>query len=181
MDTLDLYRSATLKRDGSCFVPGSDTAAKTLERFFPDDRAVMMYWDDRSYQHLKLFFGAISAAFDNWPEVYERQFRTPEELRAWLICSAGPEWREVAQIPGRNSPEVVLEIVQTVIDMLHGLAFPAVYNGNVAVTKPISIAYKKLQQKKFNDLSNGVSQTLIDVMGVSLDDFKAGIRFGDAA
>lgn len=48
----------------------------------------------RSIDQHRRFYGLVKKAFGQWPEKSDFQPEDEEHLRQWLICAAGPQWRE---------------------------------------------------------------------------------------
>lgn len=118
----------------------------------------------RSVEQHRRYFALIRVAFDNWPESDERQFSSPEELRAYLQMKVG--YREVgAKIPlsGLNRERATM-LAEAAIRAAGSYAVPVLYNDQLIVFRPKSIAFDKLKHadacKLFDDVADLIEQSI---------------------
>lgn len=127
----------------------------------------------RSSEDHRRFFALISAAFSQWPEAHEFQPDSPEHLRAWLLCKAN--YRDTTTIPveyAEDQPgmlKLVLLTAEAAIKAAKGYAFVRPHGHGLAVFSAKSIAWDKIDQKKFNGIRDSVSEILETELGVSAD------------
>lgn len=129
----------------------------------------------RSKPHHNLFFAVVALAFKNWPESSDFLPDSTEHLRAYLICSAAPEFREALftidmRTPNFNEMVTALGIAGA----QKRICFPRVdfKRGKMYIVAPKSIAWEKMDQAQINELSNKVSEVLLEETGLSFDDYK---------
>lgn len=127
----------------------------------------------RSLPDHRRFFGLIAAAFEQWPEDHSFTPESAEHLRAWLTCKAG--WRESTPI---HMPDMATDrmkdlfrlSIEAAIAAAGGTAFVVPYRDVVAVIRPKSIAWDKIDQKEFGKLRDAVSDVIEAEIGVKADD-----------
>ena len=123
----------------------------------------------RSVPQLRRYFSLIRAAFQHWPEGHERQFSSPEELRAFLQMKAGH--RVVgASIPlaGINKERALL-LVEAGIRAAGSMAFPVIHGSQVVVFRPKSIAFDKLDHTAACKLMEAVEDVILAETGLQPD------------
>jgi hypothetical protein len=128
--------------------------------------------EKRSLQHLNMFFAAIRQAHDNWPESHSFQPDSPEHLRAWLLCKAGYRDTLVHEVKDGADPVWLADTIETSMRILKGHSFVVHDHNRVIVITPKSIAFAKLKQSEFNEISQDVSDVLHAEIGISLNDLK---------
>ncbi len=138
----------------------------------------------RSAPHHRLFFAAISEAFNQWPESHSFQPDNSEHLRAWLLVKAGYREKPLAtRIEGDvPSASLMADFVERVVAVTMGTGkygFAVVHGEHLIVLTPRSIAWEELEQNDFNVVSQKVSDVLKAEVNMSLDDFKR--EAGEAA
>ena len=126
----------------------------------------------RSSDHHRFFFAAIAEACSNWPETHSFQPDSPEHLRAWLLCKAGYRTTTKHEVMQGFDPRVMADIIEASINQTGGFGFVVHYQNYIAVLTPKSIAWAKLDQKEFTQISNDVSAVLAKEINLSLDDLK---------
>lgn len=128
----------------------------------------------RSSPHHRLFFAAIQAAFDNWPERHPEQFEKAEELRGWLLCKAGYSNKIKLELGHPDYASKCAEMFSFFIKEAFGhrcIFFKSHKNFLVGFV-PESIAWDKMDQSEFTELSQKVSDVLKTEINMSLEDFK---------
>lgn len=131
----------------------------------------------RSSPHHRLFFAAIQAAFDSWPEDKEEQFENKEEFRAWLICKAGYHNQIKLELDHPDYASKCAEMFSFFIKEAFGQRsiFFKSHNTFLVGFVPQSIAWDKMDQSEFTELSQKVSDVLKAECEMNLDDFKRAI------
>jgi hypothetical protein len=99
----------------------------------------------RSVPHLRRYFALIRETFKHWPESHERQFTSPQELRAWLQMKAGHR-DHVATIPitGMRKEHAIV-LVEAAIRASGSYSMPVPHKEQIAIFRPRSIAFAKLE------------------------------------
>jgi hypothetical protein len=108
----------------------------------------------------------IKAAFHHWPESAERQFASPDELRAYLQMKAGH--REIgATIPlsGMNKDRAVF-LAEAAIRAAGSFAMPVLHGDTLVIFKPKSIAFAKLSHAEFCRLNDEVDDVIFAETGM---------------
>lgn len=111
----------------------------------------------------------IKVAFDNWPESDERQFASAEELRKYLQMKAG--YRDVgAKIPlvGLNRERATM-LAEAAIRAAGSYAVPVLFDDQLVVFRPRSIAFEKLSHKDACKLFDDVADLIEQTIGVTAD------------
>jgi len=126
----------------------------------------------RSHDHHRFFFAAIAEAYANWPEGHEFNPQSSEHLRAWLLCKAGYRDTTTHHLEDVKLADTMCEVINKSLDHCESYGFAVFSNSTVYVLKPKSIAWAKLDQKQFNEISNEVSLVLLNETKLSLDDYK---------
>lgn len=128
----------------------------------------------RSSPHHKLFFAAIQAAYDNWPEDKEEQFENKEEFRAWLLCKAGYHDQIKLELDHPDYASKCAEMFAFFIKEAFGQRsiFFKSHKTFLVGFVPQSIAWDKMEQSEFTALTQKVSDILNAEINMSLDDFK---------
>lgn len=130
----------------------------------------------RSLSDHRRFFALVNAAFGTWPENHPFQPESADHLRAWLTCKAG--YRESTPI---HMPDMATDrmrdlfrlSIEAAICAAGGVAFVVPYQDVVAVIRPKSIAWDKLDQKEFGRLRDAVSDVIEAEMGVKAEQLLA--------
>lgn len=132
----------------------------------------------RSIDQHRRFYGLVKAAFENWPEHAEFRPESAEHLRKYLICRAGPQWRNVTEIPvpfAEDQPgltRLAAHMMQQAAEAAGGYAFPRVdmNGGRVALYTAKSIRFGEMSHLEFCALSDAVDEVLRAEIGVSADE-----------
>ena len=128
----------------------------------------------RSPADHRRFFAMIAAAYSHWREAHEFTPDSPEHLRKWLLCKAGyRESTEIAADITEDQPALAKLIALTIESALkaaNSSAFVRVYGDRVAVHAAKSIAFDKLDQKKFGQIREAVEQIIGEELGVPTDE-----------
>lgn len=124
----------------------------------------------RSIEQHKRLFGLIRAAFDQWPETYERQFADAGELRSFLIMKAG--WKEVAlrmPLVGLKL-DLVVAVVGAALKAVHAHAITVPHNNQLVIIKPKSIKFQSMKHLEFCDLNNSIDLVIQEVFHMTGDE-----------
>ncbi len=130
----------------------------------------------RSLPDHRRFFALIKAAFEQWPDGHDFTPESSEHLRAWLTCKAG--YRESTPI---HMPDMATDrmrdlfrlSIEAAITAAGSVAFVVPYRDVVAVVRPKSIAWDKIDQREFSQLRDAVSDVIEAEIGVSVDKLLA--------
>lgn len=115
-------------------------------------------------------FKMISLAYQNWPEDHDFQPQNAEHLRAWLICKAGPDWRnaQCTFLPD-GSREALFAIIRDVLkDNLK--KFPILYRDGIAVISPKSMSFAAMSQSEFGRLRDAITDVIEHEIGCKVED-----------
>lgn len=112
----------------------------------------------------------IKAACHHWPETHERQWSSPEELRAWLQMKAGA--REVgAQIPLAGiSKERAIMLAEAAIRGSGSYAMPVMHDDLLVIFRPKSISFARMAAAEFCQLNDDVAAIIATETGLSVED-----------
>lgn len=127
----------------------------------------------RSLPDHRRFFALVAKAFENWPEHHDFQPENSEHLRSWLTCKAG--YRESTPI---HMPDMATDrmrdlfrlSIEAAIAAAGGVAFVVPYRDVVAVVRPKSIAWDKIDQREFSKLRDAVSDVIEAETGIKVED-----------
>jgi hypothetical protein len=131
----------------------------------------------RSIDQHRRFYGLVRKAFHAWPEKSEFQPESEDHLRQWLICAAGPQWRESAtqEVP----PQLRNEALAPFVDRFAvGIAkrtgkypFPRLntWTWKCTVYTARSIKFSEMPHLEFSALSNSVDEVIGAELGVEAD------------
>lgn len=127
----------------------------------------------RRKKHHRLYFAAIRVAFDNWPEMHDFQPKDHEELRAWLQCKSGHRntYGETLRNDGHDAHRMV-EFTQKAMAMIRaagGYGFFAEHNGSIVLLTPKSVAYDKLDEAQFSEVSGPVFDAIERETGMTVE------------
>lgn len=123
----------------------------------------------RSYQQLKRFFAIVRQAWHHWPE-YAKKVDSEDDLRRWLTMSAG--YRKIgARIPlkGINSDAAKMLFTEA-IKGAGAYAHPVVFDDELIIWTPRSIAFNSMGPSEFNDLCDKVSDVIEAQTGLRVED-----------
>lgn len=123
----------------------------------------------RSYPQLKRYFALLKAALAHWPEQYDYQFTSVDELRSYLQMKAG--YREVgAQIPlvGLNAGRAKM-LAEAAIRATKSYAIPVLHGDTLVIFRPKSISFSKLPHHEACRLFADVESAIEQIIGVSAD------------
>jgi hypothetical protein len=132
----------------------------------------------RSIDQHRRFYGLVAKAFEQWPHAAEFQPESAEHLRKYLICRAGPQWRNVTEIPvpfAEDQPaltRLAATMMQQAAEAAGGYAFPRVdaNGGRVALYTAKSIKFAEMPHLEFCALSEAVDEVIKAELGVEPDD-----------
>lgn len=127
----------------------------------------------RSLPDHRRFFALVAKAYENWPEHHDFQPENSEHLRSWLTCKAG--YRESTPI---HMPDMATDrmrdlfrlSIEAAITAAGGVAFVVPYRDVVAVVRPKSIAWDKIDQREFSKLRDAVSDVIEAETGIKVED-----------
>jgi hypothetical protein len=125
----------------------------------------------RSLSDHRRLMAIIHQAFENWPETHDYQPETAEMLRAWLICKAGPQFRETTPIlVGDEIGDVTLLriAIEAAIRAAGGMAFVVPVSNGVAVVRPKSMSFRAMAQSEFSRLRDAIEEVIGVEMGTKL-------------
>ena len=135
---------------------------------------------NRSYQHLKLFFAFIEAAYLQWPVTKEWRPGSKEELRAWALIKAGHRHTSLYTFDTEEEAKLVCKVMEQ--DYAHERetghfvwVVPFKEGGKTkgaAKMKAASIKFTKLDQSRFNEVSAGVITAIEDEAGIDFDAWR---------
>ena len=131
----------------------------------------------RSIDQHRRFYGLVAKAFEHWPDHAEFRPESAEHLRKYLICRAGPQWRNVTEIPvpfAEDQPgltRLAAHLMQQAAEAAGGYAFPRVdmNGGRVALYTAKSIKFAEMPHLEFCALSEAVDEVIKAEMGVEPD------------
>ena len=131
----------------------------------------------RSIDQHRRFYGLVRKAFANWPERSEFKPEDEDHLRQWLICAAGPQWREhsTQEVPAplRNeSLAPFVELFAAAIAARTGRRpFPRLntWTWKCTVYTAKSIKFSEMPHLEFCALSNAVDEVVKAEIGVEPD------------
>lgn len=128
----------------------------------------------RSSPDHRRLFALIAAAFSQWPEGHSFQPANSEDLRAWLICKAGPDWREATPILlGEDADAATRAMfrmgIEAAVRAAHGKAFVIPFGVGVAVVTPKSMSFSKMSQSEFSRLRDAISDVIEAELGCKID------------
>jgi hypothetical protein len=124
--------------------------------------------------HARLF-ALIHAAYQQWPEASSFQPANSEDLRAWLICKAGPEFRRSTPILlDPDADEATKEVfrigIQEAIKAATGKAFVIPFGSGVAVVAPVSMSFSRMDQRTFSRLRDAITDIIEAELGCKVED-----------
>lgn len=135
--------------------------------------------DARSAEHLRAFFGFIKFVFENWPGEATFTPDNPEHLRAYLLVKAGHRQpHHLFRFANKRELQIVQGFVieEMRADRARGVyGWPVDMDGGLAILRPASIAFDKISQKKFNEVSEAVFKVIYDLTGIDFNDWKEGL------
>ena len=112
----------------------------------------------RSPEHHRRYFKVISLAFHHWPETHKEQFSDLEAFRAWVQMKAGHYNSTSVEIEGDS--DVAIRAATVALRAAGSYARARVIHDRLFVYSPKSIAFSKLSQSEFNELSAQVEAVL---------------------
>jgi hypothetical protein len=138
----------------------------------------------RSVPDHRRLMALIHKALHNWPEAHPFKPLNFDHLRAWLVCSAGPEWRVVkCTFLDANTRSIVAEALR---DILDGKAtegeqgsedmqpivtrFVKEFSDGVAVFAPKSMKFEAMEQAEFRRLRDAITEVIEAEIGCKADD-----------
>lgn len=129
--------------------------------------------EKRSSPDHRRLFKLIAVAFHHWPESFE-EFSpdSAEHLRAWLICKAGPEFRNVTtfELPHADDPVVVARMMEFAEDLLESSNGFGRWKGlTLHKFTPKSMSFEKMGRKEFNALREAITEVIEGVIGMDAE------------
>ena len=175
-----------LKWNGSVLIPDQPRDKAKIGDAFEAGKLVRAALKlPRRKKHHRAFFGYIAAAFDNWPEGYDRfQPDNSEHLRAWLLKECGH--RKVLHMFCQTMAQV--EVARMYMEFIrqHGqysfLDFKPRIRGattednngfDVEISVADSVAFDKLDQKRFAEVSQPAFDLVASIWGVDFAAWKS--------
>jgi hypothetical protein len=119
--------------------------------------------------HARLF-ALVHKAFHQWPEGHKFAPQNAEHLRAWLVCKAGPEWRNArATVLDGGEKSLIAEALR------HALGddqkrFVVEFPGGVAVISPKSMSFTAMSQAEFGKLRDAITDVIEAEIGCTVAD-----------
>jgi hypothetical protein len=154
-----------LKRVGRTLMPTCAESEGELIKLPVNRPLRVRVFQQRSAKAHRLYFAAIRAAFENWPESYsDFQPDRPEHLRHWLQCKAGAEWRDIIDFPVSAHAAVV-----ALIEKLRSedrSAFVRAAGDKLRVFVPKSIAFDEMDEAAMLPLRDAVFAIIEEIVGV---------------
>jgi len=131
----------------------------------------------RSLDQHKRFYGLVKASFGAWPERSEFQPENEDHLRHWIICAAGPQWRDAVtqEVPEPLRNEALAPFVhlfaRSVAQATGRYPFPRLntWTWKCTVYTARSIKFSEMPHSEFSALSNAVDEVLRAELGVDPD------------
>lgn len=163
-----------VRRKGDILMPADNEALETILKIAEGQMVKCKISKKRSSPHHRLFFGAIKAAYDNWPEQHPEKFTDEEELRGWLLCKAGHCSQIKLELDRPDYASKAAEMFSFFIIKAFGkrTVFFKSYESFLIGYIPESIAQDVVDQTEFTVISQKVSDVLKAETNMSLDDFK---------
>jgi hypothetical protein len=133
----------------------------------------------RSHPHHRAFFAFVKFAFENWPENRETTF-TPcsaEELRAWSLVKAGHCTPVYLEFSTEKEAKTAVDVAMDIYRRLRSEGFFAwvvPHKKGIAIMRPDSISFKRLSQRRFNEVSEAAIAAIEHESGLSFDTWKHG-------
>lgn len=122
----------------------------------------------RSNPDHRRLFALIQAAYDQWPETAHFQPVNAEHLRSWLICSAGPDWRNVVTHDVSDLDSEARMLLLKVIKDEHTHA--GVKGDLIYKVTPKSMRFDKMSQGEFGALREAIEEVIEQHLGVTCDE-----------
>lgn len=168
----DIY----VRRKDHGLIPADKAALDMILGIAEDQMIKCKITKKRSSPHHRLFFAALQAAYDNWPEDHTEQFANKEELRGWLLCKAGYHDCIKLELDHPDYASKCAEMFSVFIEKAfgHRAIFFKSHSSLLVGFVPKSIAWDKMEQSEFTELTKKVSDVLNAECNMSLDDFKRG-------
>ena len=126
----------------------------------------------RSDDEHNLLFGVVGMAFDNWPESYEFQPATAEQLRGWLAIMVGhsavvmlPKVRGLDRDGARRIADIFTE----------GKEYyeAEVTATGIRITRPKTMKKKEIHIREFRAMANNVYEIIESITGITPESYKA--------
>ncbi|GJM00211.1 MAG: hypothetical protein DHS20C07_18900 [Methyloligella sp.] len=163
-----------VRRKDHNLIPADKKALEQILKLGEGQIVKCKFTKKRSSPHHRLFFAAIQTAYDNWPEDHAEQFENKEELRGWLLCKAGYHDCIKLELDHPDYASKCAEMFSVFIQKAFGQRniFFKSHNSLLVGFVPQSIAWDKMEQSEFTDLTQKVSDVLNAECNMSLEDFK---------
>lgn len=131
----------------------------------------------RSIDQHRRFYGLVKKAFEQWPEKSEFNPEIEEHLRQWLICAAGPQWREstTQEVPPPLRNEALAPFVDklaaSIAERTKRIPFPRLntWTWKITTYTAKSIKFSEMPHLEFCALSNAVDDVIKAELGVEPD------------
>lgn len=171
--------SLQMRREGNTLVPLREPDLKLLEKL-PENRPLNIKANKpRSGKGHRMYFAAISAACDHWPEGHapfeDRGLDNPvtkaddDLLRAWLQTKAG--WRECITFP-LEAAEATARLIQKIRgEGNYCFLDPREIDGEIklCVFIPDSISYDEMDEEAFSPVRRAVFELIEQIVGIPAD------------
>jgi hypothetical protein len=124
----------------------------------------------RSSPDHRRLFRILASAYQNWPDGHAFQPQNAEHLRAYLICRAGPDWRnaQCTFLPEGSREELFAIIRDVLKDNLK--KFPILYRDGIAVISPKSMSFSAMSQAEFGKLRDAITDVIEAEIGCTVAD-----------
>jgi hypothetical protein len=125
----------------------------------------------RSLPDHRRLFAIIARLYDNWPEDHDFQPEDAENLRAWLICKAGAEWRDATrfELPedATDHMQVLFRLgIEAAIRASGGRAFVVPHGRGLALVTPKSMSWSRMDQTEFRRLRSSIEDVIEAETGI---------------
>jgi hypothetical protein len=131
----------------------------------------------RSLQDHRRLFGLLRAAYLQWPETHSFQPSSEEELRAYLLISAGHF--DVTSIPAPEAcsehPPIMqlfrlaVEATVSALSRKFGYCDIRISTGGVEILTAKSIDFRTVGQREFGPIREAMESLIEDAVGVKSD------------
>lgn len=167
---------ARLKRLGRALVPADADAEAEISRLPVGDVIDVKVAKKRSNPHHRFYFGLIKAAFECWSEAHDFQPDDVAHLRKWLQAKAGYVDRETidfsvyANDEQRRTLSAALELAFKAERRNGVYVWVRPIRSGIVILRPRSIAFDRLSEEEFREVSANVIAVVERETGISVDD-----------
>lgn len=113
----------------------------------------------RSVEAHRRYFKVVSLAFEHWPENHrEAPFPDLESFRAWVQMRAGHYTSTSVELDG--DADAAVKAATAALRAAGSYARARVVGDRMIVYRPSSVAFSKLSQSEFNELSAQVEAVI---------------------